>query len=243
MTGGGPVTVQPNKNANDSNAKSNVVGSQKQTIQKQRDMNANQIGPNASAINGNSRDSNVLPDRMQIFVRLSNTSSVGTKTIALMVKPSDSIKKIKQKIEAKERIPWAKQRLIYGGKQFEDERTLSDYNVQSESTLHLLVRPDFDPLLRVYIIKPNDERIQLMAKPSDSIERIKEKICVSERISPYQQRLTFGGHPLVEVDQTLSHYNIMDGSTLHLNANHQEKENVLPDTVPKKKSKKTHRRQ
>lgn len=72
---------------------------------------------------------------MQVFVK-----TLSGKTISVECEPDESIESLKEKIMAKEGVPADQQRIIFGGKQLDTQKTLSDYDIDDDSTLHLVLR-------------------------------------------------------------------------------------------------------
>ena len=117
---------------------------------------------------------------LEIKVHVEKRCSPG-KRVTLELKPSDTIKTLKDKIQEKEWIKPEQQCVMFNGQQMEHSRTLGYYRVENESTLHLIPFPVFK---QIYVNTPAGKKIVLDVEQNDTIRMVLEKIKELEETPP-----------------------------------------------------------
>ena len=146
----------------------------------------------------------------QIFIK-----TLQGKTMTIEVSDSDTIGTIKQKIQDKEGIPPDQQRLVFNGKQLEDDKTIEDYAIEENANIHLVLRLRGGGSKQIFIKTLQGKTMTIEVSDSDTIGTIKQKIQDKEGIPPDQQRLVFNGKQL-EDDKTVEDYAIEENANIHL---------------------------
>ena len=157
-----------------------------------------------------------LRKRDRHYMRLLVKTPTENTVITLDVVPEDTIQTVKTKIMDEVGIPVDQYELTFDEKKLEESHTLNDYNIRSDSTLHLALKRRGDHMHLFVVTETEKTVIKLDVVSKDFLQSVSRKIMDEIGIPIEQQQLTFAGTKL-QRGYTLKDYNIRSGSTLHLN--------------------------
>uniref|UniRef100_UPI00398F8871 uncharacterized protein isoform X2 n=1 Tax=Pristiophorus japonicus TaxID=55135 RepID=UPI00398F8871 len=157
-------------------------------------------------------------ERMQIFLK-NEKGKISTHEVL----PSETVKAFRARVQRQEGVPPNQQRLMYEGKQLEDGRSLSDYNIQSQGTIFLLLRLRGGMRLQVKFM--TGEFIELEIDPSIQVSTLKMKISEKTGVPKFQQRLVVQNGSSVELkdDRRLSDYSVYPSDGIMLIVKNEER--------------------
>lgn len=149
---------------------------------------------------------------MQIFVKTLNGP-----VHSVVCQEDDTILTVKQSLESKyeDGMPPSQQRLLYAGKQLDDTRTLKDYNIFHNSTIHIVLR--LRGGMQIFVKTLNGPVHSVVCQEDDTIMTVKQALesKYEDGMPPSQQRLLYAGKQLDDT-RTLKDYNIFHNSTIHI---------------------------
>ena len=144
----------------------------------------------------------------QIFVK-----NLLGKSVALDVQATDTVQTVKQKLQDKEGIPADQQRLVYTTKELDPTRTLADYNIQRDATLHLVLR--LRGGMQIFVKTLTGKKSEFNVDEEDTVLRLKTQLQEKEGIMADQIKLILNGRQLNDAD-TLKSKSVAAGTVLHM---------------------------
>jgi len=136
------------------------------------------------------------------------------RTLTVDVDPRNTIADLKKKLQELEGIPTAQQKVFFAGKPLANGRSLQDYRVPKGATLDL--NPEIS---EITVVTPDGKKVALNVDPNVPISAIKDKLQFWQGILPEDQRLLYGGEPLMD-NKSLNDYNVPPMAVINLEQAH-----------------------